>query len=259
MMNEKARIGSALLAALVCTAGCDGTRISLEIKGPNIIADQLRIRAEQGGKQVSEKLLPEQTSPMPIVLPLSIVSSFSSITDEVVFDVDAFSMGRLLSSARSQPVKLDPGKLVAAEVELAAGSSPPPDDPMPSDGGAPPDPPNGGTAPVLASLKSVYSVGEPITLSFANGPGNQRDWIAVDRPGGPLFLWSYCGSAQPPRTPHTPTAALRSGTITLDAAALNPPADGGAPTWPLPAGTYTASFRANDTYMSLATTMFTVQ
>lgn len=99
-------------------------------------------------------------------------------------------------------------------------------------------------APSLISNHTTYYAGEDIAFSFANGPGNRRDWIGIYPegvvPGSVASTrWYYVDNTQ------QGSVGLREGTVTF-AGGLNL------------AGTWTAYFLLNDDYTQLASTTFTV-
>jgi len=89
----------------------------------------------------------------------------------------------------------------------------------------------------LATDKDRYVLGEPIKVSFSDGPGNQRDWIGIYRPDmapgeqGSL-AWVYVNGSP------TPGDALSEGSVTF--------------TSNLPVGSYVARYFKNDGYSQLA-------
>ena len=103
----------------------------------------------------------------------------------------------------------------------------------------------------IRTSRASYGVGEPIEVSWANGPGYRWDWIAVFRVGASdladaHLLWR-----------HTWTRA--AGTLTLDgdAAIVDPSSIGGV--WPLPPGDYAAAYLLDDAPIAAARTRFRVR
>jgi endonuclease/exonuclease/phosphatase family metal-dependent hydrolase len=100
--------------------------------------------------------------------------------------------------------------------------------------------------------KSTYAVGEPITVSWNNGPANRWDWVAVYKAGASnpskddYLLWGYTGGhasgALPPSV---------SGSMTFDDGSQGKP-------WPLPPGHYVVHYLLTDQYTSAGRTAFTV-
>jgi hypothetical protein len=89
----------------------------------------------------------------------------------------------------------------------------------------------------------AYLPGQPITIHFANGPGNPKDWIAVYRPDMipakvPSLLWAFVNGTQTAGEGHA------AGSVTFDAG--------------LPAGGYVARYLENDGYNQLAEVSFDV-
>lgn len=98
--------------------------------------------------------------------------------------------------------------------------------------------------PVLLSDHASYYAGTDLVFTFANGPGNRRDWIGIypegTTPGSvPSTRWFYVDGTQ------AGNVGLREGTVTF-AGGLNL------------AGTWTAYLLLNDGYTVLASTTFTV-
>ncbi|MED5381855.1 MAG: immunoglobulin-like domain-containing protein [Verrucomicrobiota bacterium] len=97
--------------------------------------------------------------------------------------------------------------------------------------------------PGVTTGSDTYLPGDSITVQFANGPGNPKDWIAVYRPDMvpakvPSLLWAFVNGTQ------TAGEGLAAGTVTF--------ADG------LPAGAYVARYLENDGYTQLAEVSFSV-
>ena len=89
----------------------------------------------------------------------------------------------------------------------------------------------------------AYLPGQPITIHFANGPGNPKDWIAVYRPDMipakvPSLLWAFVNGTQTAGEGHA------AGSVTFAAG--------------LPAGAYVARYLENDGYNQLAEVSFSV-
>lgn len=99
-------------------------------------------------------------------------------------------------------------------------------------------------SPSLLSDHASYYAGADIVFTFANGPGNPKDWIGIypegTTPGSvPSTRWYYVDGTQ------TGNVGLREGTVTF-AGGLNL------------AGTWTAYLLLNDGYSVLASNTFTV-
>ena len=116
-----------------------------------------------------------------------------------------------------------------------------------------PPPPSTSRAPApvrLHTSKPAYRVGEPIEVSWAGGPGNRWDWIAIYRaPTGDLryahLIWLH-------------TDSRIKGTVHLDAAAAvvdQSPAGG---RWPLPPGAYEAVYLLDDSPEWVARVAFSI-
>ena len=89
----------------------------------------------------------------------------------------------------------------------------------------------------------AYLPDEAITIHFARGPGNPKDWIAIYRPDMipakvPSLLWAFVNGTQ------TAGEGLTSGAVTFAAG--------------LPAGAYVARYLENDGYNQLAGVSFSV-
>jgi PKD repeat protein len=98
--------------------------------------------------------------------------------------------------------------------------------------------------PRVVTDKRTYPIGDSITVSFENGPGNPTDWIGVyevgDIPGPtPSTLWSYVNGTQ------TATDSIGGGTVTFDTGLST-------------TGVYWAGFFENDGYTLLDSIGFTV-
>ncbi len=100
---------------------------------------------------------------------------------------------------------------------------------------------------------AAYDVGDPVTISWTDGPANRWDWIGVYRADASdpakddYLVWGYTGGH--------------------DAGALPPTVDGelvlgrdqqGKP-WPLPPGRYVAHYLLTDQYVSAGSTSFRVR
>ena len=99
-------------------------------------------------------------------------------------------------------------------------------------------------SPSVSPPYDAYYPGEDIVFSFANGPGNPKDWIGIYEegqiPGGPTStLWAYVDGTQDGNTAKT------DGTISF-AQGLNA------------AGNYVAYFLLNDGYGIMASNAFKV-
>jgi endonuclease/exonuclease/phosphatase family metal-dependent hydrolase len=98
----------------------------------------------------------------------------------------------------------------------------------------------------------TYGVGEPIVVSWTDGPANRWDWVGVYRAAKAdpkvdyYLLWNYAGlhaaGAVPPST---------SGSMTLDETAMGNP-------WPLPPGRYVVHYLVTDRYRSIGNASFEV-
>ncbi len=122
----------------------------------------------------------------------------------------------------------------------------------------PPAAPEAGTGgcDLLTTDKPTYAVGDPVTLSFADAPGNDpSDRIAVfpyvagwaAPPGPDALAWAYVGGGQ------TQGASPTSGSVTLDASTP------GTGSWPLAAGRYVAYYLVGGGTSARASADFTVQ
>ena len=101
-----------------------------------------------------------------------------------------------------------------------------------------------GAAPTIAVAGERYGPGEPVPVSWRNGPGNRLDWIAVYDAEAPPGSEDYLAYGY--------VAARSSGELELDAQSL----DAG---WPLPPGRYVVRLLADDGYELLAESgVFTV-
>ncbi len=97
-----------------------------------------------------------------------------------------------------------------------------------------------------------YAVGDPIQVTWDNGPANRWDWIGVYRASAAdpnkdnYLLWGYTGGhdsgALPPSV---------SGSMALDDSAQGKP-------WPLPPGKYVVHYLLTDQYESAGKTALTV-
>ena len=119
-----------------------------------------------------------------------------------------------------------------------------------------PPAPDAGTGgcrgPRVATDKAAYASGEPIAITFENGPGHDKDWIGVFprgvTPAPPSTVFSYVGGGN-----HVPSGGRTDGTVTLSAASANRPTQ-----WPLASGRWVAWFLVNDGFTTVASTEFTV-
>ena len=101
--------------------------------------------------------------------------------------------------------------------------------------------------------KPTYAEGEPIVVSWTDGPANRWDWIGVYKadkadPRVDYYLvWNYTGlhgsGTVPPAV---------GGSVTMDASAQGGP-------WPLPPGRYVVHYLVTDRYRSIGNASFAVQ
>lgn len=105
---------------------------------------------------------------------------------------------------------------------------------------------------IVTTDKSEYAVGEPIIVSWDDGPANRWDWIGVfeasaDNPDtDDYLLWGYTGGHDSGALPPTVAGSLTIG-----------PDSQGKP-WPLPPGDYVVHYLLADQYDSAGTATFTV-
>jgi hypothetical protein len=268
------------LLTLLPASGCDSrTGVLLAINAEGMVIDQLRITAvESATKSSTLRSAPPDPSSSPLQLPATLMATFAPVSETVVFSVQAFYKQEPMATAQSQPIQLQPGHVVATTLSLIAAA---PAVPMDASGGPTPTGSSDlasrdlalrdlgpvdlgasdlGSAPTgtatVATSEPAFVAGEPIVVSFNNGPGNEKDWIGVTPHSLQSYiLWSYCGSAVPPYTPHTSSGALTAGTIALDAAALDAVL---GKTWPIASGAYDVVFLSNNSYSQLAASRFYV-
>jgi phospholipase C len=112
---------------------------------------------------------------------------------------------------------------------------------------------------VLTTDMPTYQTGESIQVSFTGAPGTDgKDWIAVytypatgaTAPNANSLAFAYIDGTQ------TAGASPMMGTVTIDAASVNPGMGG---MWPLPAGGYIAYYLLDGGYTQAASIDFTVQ
>jgi phospholipase C len=112
---------------------------------------------------------------------------------------------------------------------------------------------SGCNGPIVKTDKTSYARGEPITVTFANGPGNSTDWIGVYpkgvTPHPSSVIWGYVGGGG-----HTATIGVSDGTITLTKPSANNTAN-----WPLAVGQWVAYLLVQDGYTSVASVEFDVK
>ena len=100
-----------------------------------------------------------------------------------------------------------------------------------------------GSRPQISTDSATYSVGEPIKVRWNSSPGNKWDWLGVyDQGANPNVAsykyWSY-------------TNATIAGESTFNG-------DSGKGRWPLPVGEYSVYLLADDSYVKLAGSDFSV-
>jgi hypothetical protein len=104
----------------------------------------------------------------------------------------------------------------------------------------------------VSTDEEIYGVGQPIVVSWTDGPANRWDWVGVyeaaksDPKVDYYLLWNYVGlhaaGAVPPSV---------SGSMTLDETAMGNP-------WPLPPGRYVVHYLVTDRYRSIGSASFEV-
>lgn len=100
--------------------------------------------------------------------------------------------------------------------------------------------------------KPTYEQGEPIVVSWTDGPANRWDWIGVYRAAKSdpkvhyYLLWSYTGLHASGTVPPSVT-----GSVTIDDGAQGGP-------WPLPPGEYVVHYVLTDRYRSAGSAAFEV-
>ena len=101
-----------------------------------------------------------------------------------------------------------------------------------------------GTKPAVTTDAKTYAVDESIQVSWELSPGNRWDWIGIYKQGADpniayYKLWAY-------------TDATITGSTTLDG-------DSASGKWPLPPGEYSVYLLADDSYVKLAGSDFTIK
>jgi len=104
----------------------------------------------------------------------------------------------------------------------------------------------------VSTDRPSYRVGEPIEVSWTEGPANRWDWVGVypaakfDPNVDSYLIWNYVGQhaagAVPPSV---------EGSMTLDETAMGKP-------WPLPPGRYVVHYLVVDRYRSIGSSTFEV-
>ena len=103
-----------------------------------------------------------------------------------------------------------------------------------------------------ATDQPEYEAGEPIEVSWTDGPANRWDWIGVYEASAadPLkddyLLWAYTGRHDSGTLPPSVAGSMTMG-----------PETQGKP-WPLPPGDYVVHYLLTDQYQSAASAPFTV-
>jgi hypothetical protein len=98
----------------------------------------------------------------------------------------------------------------------------------------------------------TYEPGEPIIVSWTDGPANRWDWVGIyeaaksDPMVDYYLLWNYTGLHDSGTVPPAP-----SGSMTMDATAQGSP-------WPLPPGEYVVHYLLTDRYRSAGSARFEV-
>ncbi len=100
------------------------------------------------------------------------------------------------------------------------------------------------TTPTVTTGKATYDPREPISVTFANGPGNAKDWVGI-------YFQGQTPSSSVPSIYYLYVDGTQAGTD---------PQTGGTLTFPglSQAGSYSAFLLENDGYTALASTTFTV-
>jgi hypothetical protein len=104
----------------------------------------------------------------------------------------------------------------------------------------------------VSTDKASYAAGEPIVVSWTEGPANRWDWIGIyeaaksDPHVDYYLLWNYTGLHGSGTAP--PTV---EGSVTMDGSAQGRP-------WPLPPGPYVVHYLLTDRYRSAGSTTFEV-
>jgi endonuclease/exonuclease/phosphatase family metal-dependent hydrolase len=105
----------------------------------------------------------------------------------------------------------------------------------------------------ISTDASTYDVGEPIEVTWDDGPANRWDWIGVyeaeaaDPNKDDYLLWGYTGDHDSGALP--PTV---NGSMTLGSESQGKP-------WPLPPGDYVVHYLLTDQYDSAGNAEFTVR
>jgi endonuclease/exonuclease/phosphatase family metal-dependent hydrolase len=99
-----------------------------------------------------------------------------------------------------------------------------------------------GAPPVLDSVWR-FDVGEPIVISFTQGPANRFDWIGLYERGADPLIDYYLA--------YRYTEAAVEGSVTFG--------DEGYGPWPLPPGRYTAFYLLTDVYRQVASVDFVIK
>lgn len=104
----------------------------------------------------------------------------------------------------------------------------------------------------VSTDRATYGAGEPIVVSWTDGPANRWDWIGVykaaeaDPKVDYYLIWNYVGLHAAGTVP--PSVA---GSMTLDETAMGSP-------WPLPPGRYVVHYLVTDRYRSIGSAAFRV-
>ena len=105
----------------------------------------------------------------------------------------------------------------------------------------------------LTTDASRYAVGEPITVSWRDGPANRWDWIGVYRADAAdpeqddYLVWGYTGGHDAGALPPSVAGELVLGR------------DHQGRPWPLPPGRYVVHYLLTDAYTSAGSARFTVR
>src|SRR5918996_1333566 len=104
----------------------------------------------------------------------------------------------------------------------------------------------------VSTDKTTYESGEPITVSWEDGPANRWDWIGVYKANKAdpkvhyYLIWNYTGlhdsGTEPP---------VVNGSVTFDDTTMGNP-------WPLPPGEYVAHYLVTDRYRTIGNATFEV-